>query len=60
VVEVAEGRTTVVAFFGLSSSLKKKITQVQEKEKIKRKKTWRKGWSTLTSQATRRYQGQNP
>jgi hypothetical protein len=40
--EVAKGRTTVVAFFGLSSSLNKKITRNQEKKKIKRKKTWKK------------------
>jgi hypothetical protein len=41
-VAVAGGRTTVAAFFGLSSSLKKKIIRVQEKEKVKRKNIWTK------------------
>jgi hypothetical protein len=32
----------VAAFFDLSSSLKKKITRIQEKEKINIKKIWRR------------------
>jgi hypothetical protein len=41
-VEVVKGRTTVVAFFGLLSLLKRKIIRVQEKEKINRKKIQRR------------------
>jgi hypothetical protein len=51
-VEVAEGGNTTEAFFGLSSSLKRKLFNIKEKEKIKRRKTWRKGSHILTSQVT--------
>jgi hypothetical protein len=37
-VEVAEGGTTAAAFFGLSSSLKIKLSDIKEKEKIKKRK----------------------
>jgi hypothetical protein len=59
-VGVAKGGTTAAAFFGLSSSLKRKLFDIKEKEKIKRRKTWRKGSHILTSQVTRRYQSWNP
>jgi hypothetical protein len=57
-IEVAEGGTIVVASFGLSSSLRKKITRIQEKKKDQG--NLKKDVSTLTSQATRKYEGWNP
>jgi hypothetical protein len=58
--EVAEGGTTVVASFSLSSSLKKNYSNSREEERSRERKIREKGLSTLMSQATQRYQGWNP